>query len=275
MSAAELISQQPNASPQARSDLLRQEVRRTYSLAAANAGVVDPERTCATCTPHSGLGCGSPTAIARLSPGERVLDLGSGAGFDCLAAAVEVGISGRVVGVDMTLEMVRLSRRHAADAGVAIVHFLQAEIECLPFCDVSFDVVISNCVINLCTDKQRVLTEACRVLTPDGRLAVADIVAVAPLPGDVLESLALNTGCIAGATSLESLPRMLRASGFASETIDIGDHSHSLIDVWAPGLDLKRFVVAANITARKQVATCFPAERSRCKAWQEDGWPQC
>lgn len=175
----------------------------------------------------------------------------------------------------MTLAMVRLSRRHAADAGVAIVHFLQAEIECLPFCDASFDVVISNCVINLCTDKQRVLTEACRVLTPGGRLAVADIVAVAPLQGDVLESLALNTGCIAGATSLESLPRMLRASGFASETIDIGDHSHSLIDVWAPGLDLKRFVVAANITARKQVAAGFPAERSRCKASQGDGWPQC
>jgi ubiquinone/menaquinone biosynthesis C-methylase UbiE len=208
------------------------------------------------CTQHSGLGCGSPIALAGLAPGEWVLDLGSGAGFDCLAAALEVGSRGRVVGIDMTPEMVRLARRHAGDAGVAIVHFLQGEIENLPFADASFDVVVSNCVINLCAEKERVFAEACRVLKPDGRLAVADIVAAAPLPEDVQSDLELHTACMAGATELDSLSRMLGEAGFVSIEIDLGAHSDSLLDDWAPGLDLKRFVAAANISARK--ATPWP-----------------
>lgn len=251
MSAVELFSHQPNASPQARSDLLRRKVRSTYAHAAAQAAVVDPERICVNSTPHSGLGCGSPTAFAELAPGEWVLDLGSGAGFDCLAAAVEVGRGGCVVGVDMTPEMVRLARRHAADAGVAIVHFLQAEIEHLPFRDATFDVVISNCVINLCTDKERVLTEACRVLKPGGRLGVADIVAIAPQRATVKADLALHTGCIAGAMPLDALSGMLVKAGFASEEIEIGEYSNSFLDVCAPELTLQCFVAAANITAKK------------------------
>jgi SAM-dependent methyltransferase len=237
----------------ARRDSLRRAVRRTYAQAATVAAAAVPGRRGAVCcTPHSGLGCGSPTVFAGLSPGEWVLDLGSGAGFDCLAAAVEVGSAGRVVGIDMTSEMVRLASRHAADAGVAIASFLQGEIERLPFRNATFDVVMSNCVINLCADKDRIFAEACRVLKPNGRLAVADIVAVAPLPPSVLADLALHAGCISGAAQLQDLSRLLREAGFASEEIDIGEHSRSLLDAWAPDLDLDRFVVAANITARKQ-----------------------
>jgi SAM-dependent methyltransferase len=224
-------------------------VRERYARAAVQpAGVAAKGRAC---TPHSGLGCGSPIALAGLAPGEWVLDLGSGAGFDCLAAAVEVGSRGRVVGIDFTPEMVRLARRHAADAGVAIVHFLQGEIESLPFADASFDVVISNCVINLCAEKERIFAEACRVLKPNGRLAVADIVAAAPLPADVQTDLRLHTGCVGGATELNSLSSMLTEAGFDSIEIDTGAHSGSLLDDWAPGRNLKRFVTAANITARK------------------------
>lgn len=241
----------PDDLARARHDRLREEVRRTYARAAAVAAAVVPGSRAVTCLPHSGLGCGSPTAFAGLSPGERVLDLGSGAGFDCLAAAVEVGRAGRVVGVDMTPEMIRLACRHAAEAGVSIVNFVQAQIECLPFRDASFDVVISNCVINLCAGKERILDEAFRVLGPKGRLAVADIVAVAPLPGEVMADLSLRAGCVAGAMPLEALARMLRAAGFASVEIEIGEHSSALLDAWAPDSDLGRLVAAANITARK------------------------
>lgn len=249
MRAVKPTAQQPDDVPQAQCSPLRALVRKTYARAATEAGA--PGSRAIACTPHSGLGCGSPTAFAGLAAGEWVLDLGSGAGFDCLAAAAEVGSGGRVVGVDMTPEMVRLARRHAADAGVAIVHFLLAEIECLPFPDATFDVVMSNCVINLCGQKERVLAEAFRVLKPNGRLAVADIVAVAPLPVAILEDLALYTGCVAGATQRASLSRMLQEAGFASVQIDIGEHSSPLIDGWAPGMDFKRFVAAANITAKK------------------------
>ena len=249
---------------------MRRSVRETYARAATLAAAVVPGSRAVTCTPHSGLGCGSPTAFAGFSPGEWVLDLGSGAGFDCLAAAVEVGNGGRVVGIDMTPEMVRLARRHAADAGVAIVDFLQAEIECLPFRDATFDVVMSNCVINLCAGKERVLAEACRVLKPNGRLAVADIVAIAPLPASLLADLALHTGCVAGAVQLETLSRMLRRAGFASEAIDIGEHSGALIDAWAPALGFERFVAAANITAMKRRCS-IPIGCLACKRQPEAG----
>lgn len=265
MTAKTISFQQPDILPQVRTDPSRRIVREAYARAAALSAADGSASRSITCPPHSGLGCGSPTSFARLAPGEWVLDLGSGAGFDCLAAAVEVGIEGCVVGIDMTPEMVGLARRHAAEAGVSIVHFLQAEIEYLPFRDATFDVVMSNCVLNLCAEKERVLAEAFRVLKPNGRLAMSDIVAVAPLPVDVLEDLALHTGCIAGATQLESLSPMLRGAGFASEAIDIGDHSGALIDEWAPDLDLKRFVVAANIIARKQVAVHFSTESALCK----------
>lgn len=247
---------------------LRELVRQTYARAATVAtagGVVIPAprgasgtprngHRVACCGPHSGLGCGSPTAFAGLQPGKWVLDLGCGAGFDCLAAAIEVGRSGRVVGLDMTPEMVRLARRHAADAAVPNVTILQGEIESLPFPDASFDVVISNCVINLCADKERILAEAHRVLKPNGRLAITDIVAVAPLPPEMKTDLALHTGCVAGATPIDEISRMLRAAGFTTWTIELGAHSTSLIDGWAPDFNLKRYIAAANICAEKDAA---------------------
>lgn len=248
-------------------DPLRERVRETYARAAtvaAGAAVIPaPRRASCTphsghrvacCTPHSGLGCGSPTTFAGLQPGESVLDLGCGAGFDCLAAALEVGRRGRVVGLDMTSEMVHLARRHAADAAAPNVTILQGEIESLPFPDATFDVVISNCVINLCTDKKSVLAEACRVLKPNGRLAIADIVAVAPLPAELKSDLALHTGCVAGAMPIEELSRMLREAGFTTWKIERGAHSTALIGGWAPDLNLKRYIAAANICAEKDAA---------------------
>lgn len=239
----------PNEAPRWRNGDWRAHVRSAYTRAATQAAAVVTEVVAPAAS--SGLGCGSPTSFARLAPGEWVLDLGSGAGFDCLAAAVEVGNAGCVVGVDMTPSMVILARRHAAEAGVEIAHFLQAEIEHLPLPDGIFDVVISNCVINLCADKQRVFAEACRVLKPQGRLAVADIVALAPLPADLQGELALHTGCIAGATALEGLSAMLEEAGFTAVEIDIGRHSRALIESWAPGKPVQHFVATANITAKK------------------------
>lgn len=239
----------PNEAPRWRNGDWRAHVRSAYTRAATQAAAVVTEVVAPAAS--SGLGCGSPTSFARLAPGEWVLDLGSGAGFDCLAAAVEVGNAGCVVGVDMTPSMVILARRHAAEAGVEIAHFLQAEIEHLPLPDGIFDVVISNCVINLCADKERVLREAWRVLKPGGRLAVADIVAVAPVPSQVQENLASRAACIGGAASRDELLGMLRRAGFESEKLNIGEHSRSLLDGWAPDAGLEQFVAAANIAAAK------------------------
>ncbi len=161
-----------------------------------------------------GLGCGNPQAIAALQPGERVLDLGSGAGFDCFLAARQVGPSGQVIGVDMTAEMVAKARENAATAGYANVEFRLGEIEHLPAADASVDVIISNCVINLSPDKGQVFREAFRVLRPGGRLAISDIVATAPMPPEVRNDLALYTCCIAGAAFIDELEDMLTESGF-------------------------------------------------------------
>lgn len=253
MSAPKPARSQQGASPPASSGSVRQVLREAYTREANRAAAVVPGARAVACPSHSGLGCGSPTAFAGLAPGNWVLDLGSGAGFDCLAAAVEVGSAGLVVGIDMTSEMVRLARRHSADAGVAVVHFLQGEMECLPFRDATFDVVISNCVFNLCPDKERVLAEACRVLKPKGRLAMADIVALGPLPAGMVGELALRAGCVSGATPLDALPAMLRAAGFVSVDIEIEEHSGPLIGAWAPDTGLGRLVAAANITAGKAV----------------------
>ncbi|MBI3186271.1 MAG: arsenite methyltransferase [Gammaproteobacteria bacterium] len=219
-----------------------------YSTADANAV---PEGA------NLGLGCGNPQAIAALQPGETVLDLGSGAGFDACLAARAVGDKGRVIGVDMTHEMLAKARNNATSAGYTNVEFRLGEIEHLPVADASVNVIISNCVINLSPDKPQVFREAFRVLRPGGRLAISDIVASAELPEDVRHDLALYTGCMAGASPINELEIYLREAGFADIRIQPKDTSREFIRDWAPGRKVEDYVVSASIEAIK------PAIRQR------------
>jgi arsenite methyltransferase len=179
------------------------------------------------------------------------LDLGSGAGFDCFLAARAVGKSGRVIGVDMTHEMLRKARENAQKNGFTNVEFRLGEIEALPVADKSVDVIISNCVINLSPEKQRVFNEAFRVLKPGGRLAVADIVATAALPDDIKADWAAYTGCMAGASQIGDLERMLRKAGFKEIKIGPKDSSRSFIREWLSGKRIEDYLVSAAIEAVK------------------------
>jgi arsenite methyltransferase len=176
-----------------------------------------------------GLGCGNPVALASLRKGETVLDLGSGAGFDCFLAAKEVGDTGQVIGVDMTPEMLAKARENAAKGGYRNVEFRLGEIEHLPVADASIDVILSNCVINLSPDKPQVFAEAFRVLRPGGRLTVSDVVLLKPLPPGLANSVAAYVGCLAGASLKEDYLGMLSQAGFADVQVvgespfDIGD----------------------------------------------------
>src|SRR3954447_26326812 len=166
-----------------------------------------------------GLGCGNPRAIADLKPGETVIDLGSGAGFDCFLASGQVGETGHVIGVDMTHEMLKKARENAAKIGVKNVEFRLGELEHLPVADNTADVILSNCVINLVPDKAQVFREAFRVLKHGGRLAISDVVNKAPLPAKLKNDPALLCGCIAGAISAERTQELLRGAGFTDVTI--------------------------------------------------------
>lgn len=166
-----------------------------------------------------GLGCGNPVALAGLQEGQVVLDLGSGAGFDSFLAARAVGERGRVIGVDMTPEMVARARENAAKGGFRNVEFRLGEIEKLPVADASVDVILSNCVINLSPEKPRVFAEAFRVLKPGGTLSISDVVLLKPLPPAVAGSAAAYLGCVAGASLKEDYLAMLRAAGFAEPRI--------------------------------------------------------
>ena len=200
---------------------------------------------------NMGLGCGNPHAIASLKEGETVLDLGSGGGFDCFLAVQAVGETGRVIGVDMTPEMVSKARQNAANVGFENIEFRLGEIENLPVADNSVDVIISNCVINLSPEKPRVFKEALRVLKPGGRLAVLDVVATAQLPNEMKKDLALYAGCVAGAASIDELVDMLREAGFTNIRIQPKDESREFIRDWAPGMRVEDFVVSATIEAVK------------------------
>ena len=173
------------------------------------------------------LGCGVPTAVADLHAGEVVLDLGSGAGADVLISAQRVGPTGMAYGLDMTDEMLELARANAAEAGAANVEFLEGYIEAIPLPDDAVDVVISNCVINLAGDKDKVFAEAARVLRPGGRFAVSDVVADADMDDATRADMAAWTGCVAGALTREQFDRGLSAAGFEDITIDETHRVHA------------------------------------------------
>ena len=253
-------------------DKIRKAVRESYGAIArsddAGCGTGGPS-CCSTKTPadgvsiglgysdsdvtavpdgaNLGLGCGNPQAIADLRPGETVLDLGSGAGFDCFLAARTVGEYGRVIGVDMTPEMVDKARKNMVKAGVDNVEFRLGEIEQIPVADESVDVIISNCVINLSPEKARVFREAFRVLTPGGRLAVSDIVATSELPDAIKGDLDLHTGCMAGAEPITRLESLLTDAGFRDVRIRPLRESRELVG----GRRLEDYLVSASIEARK------------------------
>ena len=198
-----------------------------------------------------GLGCGNPLAIASLRPGQTVLDLGSGAGFDCFLAAKSVGPSGKVIGIDMTPEMIAKARKNAARGGYENVEFRIGEIEHLPVADSSVDVIISNCVINLSPDKRSVFEDAFRVLKPGGRLTISDIVATQELPEEVRTDLSLHSGCMAGATPIHELRKLLADAGFRDVKIEEKTGSREFIREWAPGLGIENYVTSATIEATK------------------------
>jgi SAM-dependent methyltransferase len=205
-----------------------------------------------------GLGCGNPQAIAGLEAGERVLDLGSGGGFDAFLAARQVGPTGRVVGVDMTAEMIALARKNASKIGLDYVDFRLGDIEQLPVDDASVDVIMSNCVINLAPDKTAVFREAFRVLAPGGRLAISDMVAVGDLPAAVAADAAAYTGCIAGAAPVADLERMIRAAGFEQVRVTVQAQSGDLVEDWSPGTGAGRAVAPALIEGIKPITEIVP-----------------
>ena len=166
-----------------------------------------------------GLGCGNPTALASIKAGETVLDLGSGAGFDCFLASNKVGPEGRVIGVDMTEEMVARARDNASKGGYKNVEFRQGEIENLPVEDSTIDVIISNCVINLVPNKDKAFKEAFRVLKPGGRLMVSDIVLLKKLPDFVKDSIEAYVGCVAGAANKDRYLGAIKSAGFGDVTV--------------------------------------------------------
>lgn len=200
---------------------------------------------------NMGLGCGNPNAIATIKPGETVLDLGSGGGFDCFIAAKAAGENGLVIGVDMTPEMVSKARENAATLGYGNTDFRLGEIENLPVADGAVDVILSNCVINLSPDKKRVFQESFRVLKPGGRLAISDVVATATLPEYLRNDMSLLTGCISGASPINEVEKMLTDVGFQQIVVDPRDESRDFIRNWQPGSRLEDYVVSATIEAIK------------------------
>jgi SAM-dependent methyltransferase len=210
-----------------------------------------PEELAAAADADLGLGCGNPLAIAGIRAGEVVVDLGSGAGFDCLLAARQLAGTGRIIGVDMTPAMVAKARANAAKSGLTNVEFRLGEIEALPVADATADLVISNCVINLSPEKPRVLREAFRVLKPGGRLAIADIVATRPLPDAMRAKLAAIGACVGGAALVSDLQSMLAAAGFVRIAITPRESSRALISQWTDDPAAGEFVVSALITADK------------------------
>jgi ubiquinone/menaquinone biosynthesis C-methylase UbiE len=198
-----------------------------------------------------GLGCGNPQAIAAMQPGEIVIDLGSGAGFDCFLAAQQVGSTGRVIGVDMTHEMLAKARENAAKVGATNVEFRFRELEHLPVADNTADVAVSNCVINLLPDKAQVFRETFRVLKRGGRIAISDVVNTVPLPAELQADAGLLCGCVAGASPVDRVEKWLHDAGFADIYITVKPESRDLVANWAPGRGIENYVASAIVEARK------------------------
>ncbi len=216
---------------------IKKAVRKSYANIAGQGSCCDPAQSCSDNTDtvqmkskqmgyseqeinavpegaNLGLGCGNPVAIASLKNGETVLDLGSGAGFDCFLAAKKVGKNGKVIGVDMTPEMIEKARENAEKGNYNNVEFRLGEIEHLPAADNSIDAVISNCVVNLSPDKEQVIKEAYRVLKPGGRIAISDLVLLRELPEKIRNSIEAYVGCVAGAIPIEQYKTIVKATGF-------------------------------------------------------------
>ncbi len=232
---------------------------------ARRMGYSETELAAAPDGANLGLGCGNPQAIAALKPGEVVIDLGSGAGFDCFLAADQVGATGRVIGVDMTHEMLAKARANAVATGAANVEFRLGELEHLPVADNTADIVISNCVINLVPDKAQVFREAFRVLKPAGRLAVSDVINIVPLSAELRADPTLLCGCVAGAAPRTEIVAWLAAAGFTDIRVTEQPKSREAISTWAPGRGIENHVVSALVEARKPgggeaaAACCAPS----------------
>ncbi len=263
-----------------KNDVIRQDVRNRYAgIATSGGGCCAGGKCCSPDVPQKpdvstrlgysgddlaavpkganmGLGCGNPQAIAALKPGETVLDLGSGGGLDCFLAARQVGETGRVIGVDMTPEMLGKARANADQGGYGNVEFRLGEIEHLPVADSSVDVIISNCVINLSPDKPQVYRDAFRVLRPGGRLAISDVVALRQLPDDVRGNPEAICGCVAGAIPADEVEALLDEIGFVEIAVEVKPASREFIRDWFPGSGLEEYVRSAAITARKAPPSC-------------------
>jgi SAM-dependent methyltransferase len=202
---------------------------------------------------NMGLGCGNPVALASLKPGETVVDLGSGGGFDCFLAAKQTGDTGRVIGVDMTPDMVSKARKNAEKMELNNVEFRLGEIEILPIADDTADIIMSNCVINLSPDKFSVYREAYRVLKPGGRLSISDVLATVTLPDDAQKDLALVAACVGGAATIDDTVKLLEQAGFQDIKIRPNDESRGLIRKWDPSKSENAvdYVVSAYIEAIK------------------------
>jgi len=209
-----------------------------------------------------GLGCGNPNAIAALRPGETVLDLGSGGGFDCFLAARAVGPTGHVIGVDMTPEMVSRARGNARKIEATNVEFRLGEIEHLPVADRTVDAIMSNCVSNLSPEKLAVFREAHRVLVPGGRLAISDVVAIAPIPVELQTQAAALAGCISGAAPLAEVEAMLAEAGFVDVRVAISPRSAEIVDSWLDGAS--RYIASATIEARRHDPDAAPCCQPGC-----------
>ncbi len=256
---------------------IRDAVRERYSQVVTNAaGCCSPNDQSACCSQNDfdiqsfrlgyskeelqsvpegsnlGLGCGNPQAIANLKPGEVVIDLGSGAGFDAFLAARQVGETGKVIGVDMTPAMITKARSNAEKIGTSQVEFRLGEIEHLPIADGIADVIISNCVINLSPDKPQVFREAFRVLKSGGRLAISDVVSLHELPEKVKSDMELYGACISGASSIEALTKMMEEAGFSDIRIQPKAESKAIIEEWDSSNTFSDYVISATIEAIKK-----------------------